>query len=854
MITTIKKCFSLFILFLSIYSSYAQNDTIYYSENWKVVQQKDSASFYRLPVTKKGDLYLIQDFFISGKKQMKGLSQSPTKEVWQGKVVWFNEDGSIKQEGNYANGYLDGDFVTFLNKNKLVAKYKNGKFISGERNTGYGNSMFYMQKVGDTIREIIYQDDIDGIRQERVGTDKKYELYSKYYGQGGEFLGENQPGSDGYTKGVEVMYVYNPMRVKSTTYYSRGKVLGQTDFYPNGQVRAEFLQEPKLAHVYYTPKGEEMGRVEYKIDNYGILPKEGAVFRFGYGVHKNDYADEYRVERKTVYENGKVQEDATYYENDKLRSLTKYEEGKKTLQISYSEDGAELARMEYENYSPFNGTEIKETGRATYANGKLIKEEVYFPKTEMVQVSKTTEKEVYFDSKGDELGTLTMENSASYPKPWQGKRFRYDYYDGTVSSIEEYEEGAIVQKTSWRKRKISEENSETFKRIEKYDASGFNKINEILFYSNGHKQSDITYRNYKELKGIYYDKDGKIMGEYDFEKKDGARYQFFGDSDEVQEYELTSNGKQLAFKKYDYGNNVSYGSIDPVLVEDFDITCCASYYDREGNLLAEIQFKDEKPWSGDLYDPATKELYQIQKGKKTGYYKKFDYNKNVIAEGFFVYNKKEGVFKTYTYDGIVVSKENYANDHLNGKAFYYNNEGDEIAQMEYKEGKPLNGVRTVSVNYKNEKSLQTYKNGQLIKEEIKTDDTLLVKTYLNEQNVEYKSYYQDSDQVKYQYQMFEGYLSGVVVKFDKNGTELAQANFERGELQNGVVYLNKGYGGQNMSYYSVSKTESELIVNIYGEDNQVLFTSEENLFLGEHTFFTKSLGLELDFFIEKDLF
>ena len=70
MITTIKKCFSLFILFLSIYSSYAQNDTIYYSENWKVVQQKDSASFYRLPVTKKGDLYLIQDFFISGKKQI----------------------------------------------------------------------------------------------------------------------------------------------------------------------------------------------------------------------------------------------------------------------------------------------------------------------------------------------------------------------------------------------------------------------------------------------------------------------------------------------------------------------------------------------------------------------------------------------------------------------------------------------------------------------------------------------------------------------------------------------------------------------------------------------------------------
>ena len=847
------KSYTWFILIIaSISVVHAQNDTIYYNKSWKPVTVKDSASFFRIPVTKNGELFHMQDFYLSGKRQMEGFSLSAEKDIWQGKVTWYNEDGSVYQEGDYEQGYLEGDFITYLKGNKLKAKYSKGQFISGKRNTSYGDRMYYMEKAGDTIKEIVYQDDIDGIRFERIGTKDIYELSSKYYGEGGTYIGEKTTSANGNIKGEEVTYMYGPMRVKNINYYSRGTVLGQTFYYPNGKLRSFFQKEPDLAHIYYTPEGEEMGRINYKMDAYGIIPNNGTLINFAYGNYKDNYENEYKIARKTTYTDGKISEDADYYLNGQVKAINKFKDGQKILQVSYTEDGSELAKMEYENYKPMNGTEINSLGQRTYENGELIKEIIFFYKTDIVQIEKTNEIEIYYDKEGNKLGELALENSNSYPKPLEGKRYTYDYNDGSVSGIEEYENGGLIRKTYWRKRKINEDSSAVFKRIEEYDGEGYYKTKEIKFYSNGKKQSETLYKKYVESTGTFYSKTEEVLGSFDYIKKEGTRYKFFGDSDAVQEYEVIKDGEQIAFKKYDYGNDAKYGNINPVLVENMDVNCCASFYDRDGKLIAEVKFKNQKPWSGEYYDPISRELFQIKEGKKSGDYKKLDYSKNLLAEGTYKNDKKEGVFKTFTYKGGLLSKEIYQNDKLNGKATYYDQDGEQIGEMLYKDGMPMDGVRTSVSSYKN--TIQTYKGGQLLKEDIKTKEGLLVKSYSKDGIVSCKKYFPNEEKIKYSFELWQGQLNGDIVKYDVDGKELARAVFDKGRLVSGTVYLKQGYNDKNLAYYSLNKKGDALLLSIYGEDDKLLFSSEERLYFGEHTFFSQKLGLEMKYFNEGILY
>ena len=145
---------------------FAQKDTLYYDANWKLTVS-DSASFYRLPFKKEGDLFRVQDYFIDGTLQMNGTSTSAEKDIWQGEVTWYNKDGSIRQQGNYVNGRLDGEFVTKLNGEKLVAQFKNNRYVTGQQNISCGGGMYlYTRQKGDTIIATMYGESIKGLRYE----------------------------------------------------------------------------------------------------------------------------------------------------------------------------------------------------------------------------------------------------------------------------------------------------------------------------------------------------------------------------------------------------------------------------------------------------------------------------------------------------------------------------------------------------------------------------------------------------------------------------------------------------------------------------------------------------------------
>jgi antitoxin component YwqK of YwqJK toxin-antitoxin module len=110
-------------------SSISAQETIWFDSNWKV-STKEKAAYYR-PAPKKIDNgYLIIDYYISGKKQMKGFStsSSPNEEMYIGIVSYFHENEKIFQKVNYVDGKPEGSFSEFYDtgETQRVGKYSKG--------------------------------------------------------------------------------------------------------------------------------------------------------------------------------------------------------------------------------------------------------------------------------------------------------------------------------------------------------------------------------------------------------------------------------------------------------------------------------------------------------------------------------------------------------------------------------------------------------------------------------------------------------------------------------------------------------------------------------------------------------
>ncbi|MGB0778375.1 MAG: toxin-antitoxin system YwqK family antitoxin [Flavobacteriaceae bacterium] len=103
------------VVLISI-AAYAQNDTIWYDDNW-ITTEKLKASFYRPAPEKIKEGYLFVDYYKNGNVQMKGLSLSEDEEVYHGTILWYFDNGMTFQIVNYQQGKLHG---------KRTVYYKSG--------------------------------------------------------------------------------------------------------------------------------------------------------------------------------------------------------------------------------------------------------------------------------------------------------------------------------------------------------------------------------------------------------------------------------------------------------------------------------------------------------------------------------------------------------------------------------------------------------------------------------------------------------------------------------------------------------------------------------------------------------
>ncbi len=120
--------FTFAVLYLSSFSLFAQKDTIWFDSNWKETV-KSKANYFRCNCIEKENGYWFTDYYISGSKQMEGLSLEQNAEVYHGTVKWYFENGQVFQEVNYKNGVLFGDRKVYFENGILKSEttYENGK-------------------------------------------------------------------------------------------------------------------------------------------------------------------------------------------------------------------------------------------------------------------------------------------------------------------------------------------------------------------------------------------------------------------------------------------------------------------------------------------------------------------------------------------------------------------------------------------------------------------------------------------------------------------------------------------------------------------------------------------------------
>jgi antitoxin component YwqK of YwqJK toxin-antitoxin module len=109
------------MLLCTAMTCFAQEQVIYYKNNFERVKLKDSADFItviRMPDAGK-DLYKVTEYYKNGKIKLTGESSRPDVAIFQGEQITYSENGVKTTLSNYNNGKLVGFIHEFFPNGKL---------------------------------------------------------------------------------------------------------------------------------------------------------------------------------------------------------------------------------------------------------------------------------------------------------------------------------------------------------------------------------------------------------------------------------------------------------------------------------------------------------------------------------------------------------------------------------------------------------------------------------------------------------------------------------------------------------------------------------------------------------------
>lgn len=804
----------------TFHTAIAQNDTIWYDTYWSEAS-KENAAYYRPSPKPKGDGFWVTDYYISGAKQMEGLSKQKDHDIFEGAVTWFAENGEITQRANYKEGELDGEFTSYTNGKEIAkAIYKNNKIESGTA-ISYREiwQCYFLREYqnGKPIKEIVYEEAPDKGTRIETSLEVGGLLKTKNYDKNGALIGTFTTSSEkmhdiSFYDGKKIEYYYKPMRKKSETEYENGKFKNHVVFYPSGNIRERVDVKSDTAYITYF---DENSKTLAKLTTYF---KSGKDVRYVYtnpikgtkisfNVTYNSFEPQ-RVVSIETYEDGKIEERKGFYENGNLKSYETFDGGKTVRKENYTEGGEIVNQLTYKDGKPYNGTETNSYGHTTttYKDGVAV-EEIEMYKNGSTFKKEMNNKAVFYDKKGKQIGELEYEiNEYGRKKPYTGDLYQLTNNDKFYSK-ESYKEGVRIVQIFFHKK--AGENESIKKTEAHFDDSG-RKIRKKTYYDNGQLQTDMTYKKgYTREKATYYDKEGKLLSTMVFSpEKHGTEYEFFKEPADIRSINTYDEQGKLIYKKNyekDYNVKNSRGEYSIYLKEEIDYNGKAAFYGRNNKLIAKATYKNGAPWEGKVVKGSSYHytVTPYKNGKKEGDEIKYRIPKGgtprVQRKRTYENDRLHGTSYVYFDDGRINSIENYKNGILDGEVIYYTEDGAERNKLIYKNGEPYEGLLIThgSRRYQKRSTIKKsyYKAGELTRTEKWEDEQLLREAIYTDKQLQVTQYDPSGDKTVFYNITDLKSKSGEVFYYAENGTQKEKGTMAKGKPVSGVFYLKKLYLG-----------------------------------------------------------
>ncbi|WP_306353510.1 toxin-antitoxin system YwqK family antitoxin [Flavobacterium sp. '19STA2R22 D10 B1'] len=803
------------LIFLCVGQSLlAQKDTIWFNKDWQKVTTKKEAAFYRLTPVAKGNGYSITDYYLSGKKQMEGFSLSKDQDVFEGSATWYREDGSISQTAEYKNGQMDGKLATFLsNGEKSEAIYKNNELYDGTIIYDYinyyalgtaKNGVISYQKIYDPKNPKFYYEYFyeDNMVKKQV-----------FYDEKGNKIGESTypDGSYGSIEGTFVEYYYDPFKIRSISKYKNNLPEQSILYYKNGKVKSEeSISDVTRTTLYYDNTGKQIGKLtETKGDYESYYPQDGNQITFDYSLDNDNF-----ILYNNEYAGGKMIKSLYYTNTGILQKAIHYDENQYvTLEENFDEKGNIASTLSYnpETNLPMNGTSISDMGIVTYKDGKKIEEKITY-KNGKIFKSQKGETAQFFDRKGKLMSTLTMYdkyNYGTFDSPFTGT----DYYfsDDILYTANKYEKGTLIQTITYNPAitdKLVTQN------LSKFDPNGM-LIEETTYFQNGAKKTEIKYEKYSPAKGTYYNDKGKLLSTYDFAKNTGTEYGYFDGTDSIEHIKTAKNGVITYEKKYisDY----SYSTYENTykLLSEIDYTKKGTFYDHNGTTYT-ATYKDGKPLDGKTItvDYTYKTVSNFKNGMLDGEQLYYGYYTNALDKKVnYVNGTLQGITEIYT-EGVLAQQIPYENGMVNGNVLYFDLTGKNISSLEYANNEIQNGTTTEfetssTVNFRQ----SDYKNGKLTESRIYINNKIVQQQILESDETYNVANFYENGKPKFKYKTNADLLHGKVQYFDEKGKKQYEAEFNKGSLVDGEIWLTNStnyYLESTANYIKIIKTKKEI--------------------------------------------
>ncbi len=255
--------------------SASSQSKIYFDEEWNTTT-KEEAHFYRILYKKDDSLYHVKDFYINGILQMEGFFSDLDKEIFEGEIVWYTDEGKISEKSNYKKGVLHGLSVVYLENEKIdyTTKYIDGRVYEGVVLGGYYKQFF---EKGELVKYVEFEapNDFRNLQTRVYGVERDTIYWMN--NQGDKLIGVGIYDSKN-SNIIDGLNISNSLLISVHTNYKDSKREGVQKVFYEGKLLSEqiFLDNIIVLERSINPLTLETVEINFKDGE----PYNGQLFQF----------------------------------------------------------------------------------------------------------------------------------------------------------------------------------------------------------------------------------------------------------------------------------------------------------------------------------------------------------------------------------------------------------------------------------------------------------------------------------------------------------------------------------------------------------------------------------------------